>query len=69
LSVTEFKELPVRIVNLKKQEPLISLVDKFLFAKAEDPKANTSVLEKQLDDMVYKIYELSEEDIAIVEGK
>jgi len=31
--------------------------------------ADTSTLEKQIDEMVYKLYGLTPEEIAIVEGK
>jgi len=30
---------------------------------------DTSALERQIDKMVYKLYDLTEEDIAIVEGR
>lgn len=31
--------------------------------------SDTSALEKQIDEMVYKLYELTPEEIEIVEGK
>jgi hypothetical protein len=31
--------------------------------------ADTSALEREIDEMVYKLYGLTEEEIAIVEGK
>ena len=31
-------------------------------------ESGTSLLEKQLDEMVYKLYELTEEEIEIVKG-
>lgn len=34
-----------------------------------DPNADTSALEKQIDDMVYKLYGLTPDEIAIMEGK
>ena len=40
-----------------------------LSAKEKNPDADTSKLEKQLDEMVYKLYELTEEEIEVVEGK
>ena len=33
------------------------------------PNAGTSAREKQIDDMVYALYGLTPEEIAIVEGK
>jgi hypothetical protein len=43
-------------------------VDKILAAKKQNPNANTFSLEKQIDEMVYKLYELTEEEVRIVEG-
>jgi hypothetical protein len=37
--------------------------------KIQNFKADTSQLEKQLDEMVYKLYELTVEEIKIVEGR
>ncbi|HUX97318.1 MAG TPA: hypothetical protein VMV47_16405 [Bacteroidales bacterium] len=51
------------------QKPIINIVEKLLNAKEENPEADTNQLEKQLDEMVYKLYELTEEEIKIVEGK
>jgi hypothetical protein len=64
------------------QQPFITLVDQILDAKntpsacgghpstrGELPSADTSALERQIDEMVYKLYGLTDEEIAIVEGK
>lgn len=49
----------------------MSLLNKFIFiyTKKNDPKADTSALEQEIDEMVYKLYGLTEEEIKIVEGK
>jgi len=39
------------------QQPFIPLVDQILAAKKKDPNADTSALEKQIDEMVYKLYD------------
>jgi adenine-specific DNA-methyltransferase len=41
--------------------PILSL-------KKDNPTADTSALEREIDLMVYALYELSEEEIAIVEA-
>jgi hypothetical protein len=49
------------------QQPFIELVDKIL---AEKKAGNdTSVLECEIDVLVYGLYGLSDEEILIVEGK
>jgi hypothetical protein len=40
-----------------------------LAAKQRDPEANTTALEREIDRHVYELYGLTEEEIAIVEGK
>ena len=37
-------------------------------AKKRDPEADTSALEQEIDQMVYELYGLTEEEITIVEG-
>ena len=41
---------------------------KILIAKKSDPKADTTALEKAIDQLVYQLYGLTEEEIKIVEG-
>jgi len=36
--------------------------------RGEFKEVNTSALERQIDEMVYKLYNLTPEEIAIVEG-
>lgn len=45
------------------------IVDSIFAIKNENKDAETSVLEKEIDQLVYKLYCLNEEDIKIVEGK
>ena len=44
-------------------------VDEIIAAKAADPDADTSNLENEIDKLVYELYNLTLEEIAIVEGK
>jgi len=44
------------------------LVDVILDLKREDTNKDTKDLESQIDQLVYKLYDLSEEEIGIVEG-
>ena len=47
---------------------IITLVDQILSAKKQNPEADTSQLKKQIDQLVYKLYDLTEEEIKIIEG-
>jgi len=63
------------IENPNRQKPVISIVDQILaITKDEDylsnpaKQAKVKELEHQIDQMVYKLYELTPEEIAVVEG-
>jgi len=61
-------ELPVAPANGIPATELVKLVTLTLSAKAEDPAADTMALEREIDEIVYRLYGLTEEEIAIVEG-
>ena len=74
IKVTEFKELPVRVTN--NQQSFITLVDRILaITKADDylqnpqKQAKVKALEEEIDQLVYKLYDLTPEEIKIVEGE
>jgi len=69
VKLTFLRKIPIKNANEKDQKLFIALVDQILSAKAANPQADTSDLEKQIDEMVYKLYELTEEEIAIIENK
>lgn len=50
------------------QNPIVVLVDRILAARRKNPPADTSALEREIDQLVYKLYGLAEEEIAIVDG-
>lgn len=51
----------------KEQSKIAALVDRVLVAKRDNPQADTSKLEEQIDRLVYHLYELTDDEIAIVE--
>ncbi|KUG26975.1 putative type iis restriction/modification enzyme [hydrocarbon metagenome] len=62
------REFPIPVVSYEKQKPIIAVVDQILMSKKENPEADTSALEREIDELVYKLYGLTEEEIRIVEG-
>jgi len=62
-------KIPIPKSSHRDQLPVIALVDQIITAKQKAPDADTAALERQIDQMVYKLYDLTEEEIAIVEGK
>ena len=67
IGIYEMHTIPIK--KAKDQKPFITIVDKILKAKEENAKTDTSKLEKQLDEMVYKLYELTVEEINVIENK
>ena len=54
-------------------EPIVKqieeLVDKILAAKKQNPAADISQCEREIDELVYRLYDLTEEEVKIIEGK
>ena len=63
------RNIPIPPATPEQQKPIIELVDKILNAKRENPNAETSSLEQQIDLFVYHLYGLSYEEVLIVEPK
>ncbi|EJE1746505.1 class I SAM-dependent DNA methyltransferase [Campylobacter coli] len=64
--------IPIVTINSKNQkiaDELINLVDEILKAKEQDKNANTQELENKINSLVYKLYNLTEEEIKIIENK
>ncbi|EAI0394946.1 class I SAM-dependent DNA methyltransferase [Campylobacter jejuni] len=64
--------IPIVTINSKNQkiaDELINLVDEILKVKEQDKNANTQELENKINSLVYKLYNLTEEEIKIIEGK
>ena len=59
-------ELPI-IVSKDYEEIIVTLVDKILEAKRNNYNEDVSILETKLDEIIYKIYDVNDEDIAIIE--
>lgn len=68
ISVAVLNDFPVNKIILQDCD-ISLLVNKIIAIKKEDSSANTSALEKQIDEKVYKLYDLTPEEIAIVEGR
>ena len=73
---TQFIEkLPIRTINFSnaterdQHDTLTGLADHILESKRQDTAADTSALEHEIDQLVYGLYDLTKEEIEIVEGK
>ncbi len=61
------KQFPIAKASQEQQQPIIDLVDKILVAKKTNPYADTTSMEKEIDHIVYRLYGLNEEEIALIE--
>ncbi|EAH8156840.1 class I SAM-dependent DNA methyltransferase [Campylobacter coli] len=66
------EKLPIPKINSKNKNianELVNSVDEILKAKEQDKNANTQELESKINSLVYKLYNLTEDEIKIIEGK
>ena len=68
-------EIPIKEISKDEQKPFIYLVDKILaitesddYPENPEKQAKVRDYEKQIDQLVYKLYGLTPEEIKIVEG-
>lgn len=67
--VYDVKNFPLpKQIDKTTQEKIESLVDQILIMKSQSKSAETSDLENQIDQLVYKLYDLTDEEIAIIEN-
>ncbi|MEJ8610563.1 class I SAM-dependent DNA methyltransferase [Helicobacter pylori] len=65
------ERLPIPKITEKNQELARKITDgaeRILKSKEKDPKANTQRLEKEIDALVYQLYNLTDEEIKIIEN-
>ncbi len=71
LKTNNLEKIPIPKITEKNQElagKITALVEQILQAKEKDPKANTQELEKEIDALVYQLYNLTDEEIKTIEN-
>ena len=58
---------PIPAMPPAQQKPVERLVERILAAKQKNPAADTSALEREIDQQAYALYGLTPEEIKIVE--
>ena len=67
VKINQLENIPIpKKVN---QKPFIKLVDQILEKKKDNPEADVGELEREIDEMVYELYNLTKEEIKIIENK
>ncbi len=70
LKTNNLEKIPIPKITPQNQELADKITDgakAILEAKEKDPKANTQELEKEIDALVYQLYNLTDEEIKIIE--
>ena len=60
-----YEQLP--LPNANNQQTIIDIVDIILTKKKTNPQADTSVEENAIDKLVYQLYDLTEDEISLIE--
>ena len=60
--------IPIFNPSEKEQKNVEILVDQIIILKKENPKAGSSALEQEIDELVYKLYDLTPEEVEVVKG-
>ena len=68
IGVEKLRLFPIRRISQEEQLKIILLVDKVTAKKSTHPQADTSVLEREIDRLVYRLYDLTPAEIDIVEA-
>lgn len=63
----DLRKFPIINIPPADQQPIIEIVDRILVAKQANQ--DTTILESEIDQLVYGLYGLTEEEIKIVEGE
>ena len=66
ITITKFKELPIPNVEEKSIEKIIECVN---VRVNESDKSRIDFIENQIDQLVYQLYELTPDEIDVIEGK
>ncbi|GAA8412156.1 hypothetical protein Hpkin62_09450 [Helicobacter pylori] len=70
VNLYELETLPIPQItksNKPTADKITDCAERILKAKAKDPKANTQGLEKEIDALVYQLYNLTDEEIKTIE--
>jgi adenine-specific DNA-methyltransferase len=64
-----FSQIPIAKANTEQVVIITEKVNQILTLKKENPSVDTSALEAEIDQMVYELYDLTPDEIAIVEAE
>lgn len=67
ITAAELKSIPIPNATLEQQKQIADLVQNIQDIKQNNIEADTSTLEYEIDKLVYQLYNLTPEEIAVIE--
>lgn len=67
IRIAQVKKIPIKVISEKEQTPFINLVDKIISLKQQGK--DSSEQEKKIDELVYKLYDITPDEQKIIEGQ
>ena len=67
VKLTVLRKLPIKVISESSQVPIIQLVDEILNMKHISSDTDISEKEAQINRLIYKIYNLTEDEIGTIE--
>ena len=68
ITIPALEIIPIPRVTIDKQESICSIVKAAISSKRNNLSADTIALESEIDRIVYQLYGLAPEEIAVIEG-
>jgi len=68
IDIDVLDSIPVPNIDEKKEEQIRTIVDQIIILKKQNKDADTKNLESQIDELVYKLYGLTDPEIKIIEN-
>lgn len=66
VNIYELEQMPIPNATHEQQQPIIDIVDNLIRQKRANPNSDTSLLETEIDKLIYQLYNLTPEEIAII---
>ncbi len=67
VNIYELEQLPIPKASQEQQKPIVELINKIMEKKQSNSSADITSLEREIDRLVYKLYNLTDEEIEMIE--
>jgi adenine-specific DNA-methyltransferase len=66
IGIYELHSIPIKLSDSNTTNRLVGHVDTILTSKQSDPHADTTALENRIDELVFKLYDLTYEEVKVI---